>query len=61
MANRRNRKSGNNRRQQNSKATRAAEGYVAAMQGLRRSSATSPIPSGKTYRRPQQANYSEER
>jgi hypothetical protein len=25
--------------------------YVAAMQGLRRSNTTTPVPSGKTYRR----------
>lgn len=38
-----------NRRPQASKSSRP--GYVEAMQELRRSSATSPIPSGKRYSR----------
>jgi hypothetical protein len=49
MANRNNRKSGNNRRAQTPKVGNRA--YIDAMMEIRRSSAASPIPSGTAYKR----------
>lgn len=49
MSNRRNRQSGNNRRPQVSKGPNRA--MMEAFQELRRSSATTPVPSGKAYSR----------
>lgn len=55
MANRNNRKSGKNRREQTPKSGNRA--YIDGMMEIRRSSATSPIPSGTDYRRkPKHAN-----
>jgi hypothetical protein len=50
MSNRRNRKSGNNRRSQSPKPRNQA--MHAGMMELRQGSRTSPVPSGKTYKRP---------
>jgi hypothetical protein len=47
MSNRNSRKSGKNRREQSAKGRE----YARSMQELRRSSATSPIPSGTKYKR----------
>lgn len=49
MANRANRQSGKNRRDQTPKSGNRA--YIDAMMELRRSSATSPRPSGTKYNR----------
>jgi hypothetical protein len=47
MSNRNSRKSGKNRREQTPKG----RAYARSMQELRRSSATTPVPSGTDYRR----------
>ncbi len=49
MANRNNRKSGKNRRQQAPKTGNRA--YIDAMMEIRRSNATTPVPAGGQYRR----------
>lgn len=49
MANRNSRKSGKNRRAQAPKVGNRA--YIDGMMEIRRSSAASPIPSGKAYQR----------
>jgi hypothetical protein len=50
MSNRSSRKSGKNRRQQTPKLG-GNKAIAVAMQELRRSSATTPVPSGKAYKR----------
>lgn len=58
MSNRANRKSGKNRRPQTPKSGNRA--LAVAMQEIRRSSATTPVPSGTMYRRkPKHANREE--
>lgn len=49
MANRNNRKSGKNRRNQTPKVGNRA--YIDAMMEIRRSNSTTPVPSGTVYRR----------
>lgn len=59
MANRNNRKSGKNRRPQATKVGNRA--MMQAMQEIRRSSSTTPVPSGTVYRRkPKHNNWSKE-
>ena len=49
MSNRANRKSGKNRRSQTPKS--GNRDYIEAMMEIRRSSSTTPVPSGTVYRR----------